>query len=383
MSTDTPIIPEPLVIGHQPLSHDENAAMRSLLQSVPSHNSTQTLGVIFVGNRHWQPIVISPHNQSISIWDVPGPFQSLSRVALMTAMPDWTIVAETLPPYPDGDCGVVAIEVLLAASQGRDWSKLTSHDLQHRRALIAQSHRVMTHRFIGGSSQPTDDFNDNTTDWTSAVDTLNDLHHSHTVIGTLEGADIRMASLNINGLADPKLPFLAWLFTKFKLDFLALQDTRIAHANWDYTKNAAAEIFPVNTLFLHSPPMALETAGPTSLIGGVAIFVSERCCKSPNFRHDPLKCGAICGYSFATSLGRLLVISTYFPNKATTLPGSLWSKISSVMPNNTQHTPLQFLMETADEWSALEEASAETFLLGDLNASIGPNAHGGCHNIQN
>ena len=40
-------------------------------------------------------------------------------------------------------------------------------------------------------------------------------------------------------------------------------------------------------------------------------------------------------------------------------------------------------MDTADKWATLEEASAGTFLLGDLNASIGPNASGGCHNIQN
>ena len=207
------------------------------------------------------------------------------------------------------------------------------------------------------------------------------LHQSQSCIGTLDGADIRMATLNVNGLKDEKLPFLAWLFINCKLDILAIQDTRVAHQDWRFTQEIAMSMFPVDTQFFHSPPMPSATSR-SSLVGGVGIIVSQRCCSSPNFRKDPLNCGAICAYSFASTLGKLLVISSYFPNRSPGMDGSLWHKITQCLPPTSPLNPLQHLMSTADAWSSLAEASAGTFLLGDLNASLGPNAHGGCHNIQ-
>ena len=401
----TPIISIPLITQSTSFSPESLTALQT---AINLNSNKDVIGVIFAGGRHWQAMVISPTSSSVTFWDVQGPLQRLSQRALMTALPGWNTISETLPQYDDGDCGVIAVEVLLAMSQQHVCSHITANALQHRRSEMANlSHASHPTSFqhVGGSylapsnvphisqslpidahhhDPPTQDSQSMASDlnpWRNAVQLQDLLHQGHACIGTLDGADIRMASYNINSLHDDKLPFLAWMFIKYKLDILAVQDTRIAHHQWRFTKESAAPLFPDNTLFMHSPPMPCGT-GPTSHIGGVAVIVSARCCSSPNFRTDPLKCGAICGYSFATQLGRLLIISAYFPNKSPGLQGSLWHKISQALPRPTSQTPLQHLMATADAWSSLEEAHAGTFLLGDLNASIGVNASGGCHNIQ-
>ncbi len=360
--------------------------IQSTIGSTLSSTAALTLGVIHVNHSHWQPMVISPYNLSLTVWDMPGPLLSLSSQALQFALPEWTIHTEALTPYPDGDCGVVAVELLLTISHGRNWKHLDYTNLHKQRLYLENlpiDRKCHLQPKLGGSAlQSTQLAPDaaNPTSWDKAVALQELLYQSHSVIGTLDNSDIKMASLNINGLSDAKLPFLAWLFTKFNIDILALQDTRIAQSNWHYTAEAAKEIFPSNTMFFHSPP--ISSHGPsTHLVGGVALFISARCCKSPNFRGDPLKCGAICGYSFATTLGRLMVISTYFPHKSTDKQGSLWCKMSIFLPSTL--TPLQHLMDIADKWSTLDEAHAGTFLLGDLNASLGTSTHGGCHNIRN
>ena len=180
-----------------------------------------------------------PQKKSVTVWDVPGPLHSLSRDTLMTALPHWSVVMETLPPYSDGDCGIVAIEILLGVSKGHDWRRLDFTDLPQRRENISKlSHNVRTvttQQYVGGSalpssqspplssltpsipaSQPTAQSADiasqtpNTHEpWTNAVAMQDSFYRGHSIIGTLEGGDIRMATLNINGLIDDKLPFLA------------------------------------------------------------------------------------------------------------------------------------------------------------------------------
>ena len=425
--SNSPLLPMPLVIESNVMSKSTLTMLQEVLVKPNIAGSDHVLGVIFAGNRHWQPIVISPTTCSITLWDVSGPLQLSSTTALTHALPGWLVAANTIPPYPDGDCGVATVEILLAASRGQSWANIPFANLNNHRATIEcspiSSTISITHQHIGGSvtstsmhspiqvttsspSAPTPSIHSPTStlsrshhtstattssnpatnpptrtqQWTNAVARQDEYYQSHSYTGTLDGSDIRMATININGLSDAKLPFLAWLFIKFELDFLAIQDTRIAQSNWHNTKTAATHIFPPNTMFLHSPPKMVGT-GPTSLIGGVAIMVSSRCCSSPNYRSDPLKCGAICAFSFATTLGRLLIISTYFPNRAPDLNGSLWTKIAQSMPPSATSTPLQHLMAVADQWSTLEEAQAGTFLLGDLNASIGSTTTGGCHNI--
>ena len=215
--------------------------------------------------------------------------------------------------------------------------------------------------------------------WQHPIQMQDQLHLNHPIIGGIEGTDLRLACLNINSLTDAKVHFLAWMFTAFKLDVLTLQDTRIPAGSWHSFKESVIPLFQSDTLFLHSPPAT--STDFQSRVGGIALIISARCRTSSNYRGDPLQCGSICSYCFATQLGRLLIIATYFPNKPTSnQPGSLWQKIASALPTNSNHTPLTHLMDTANIWSSSAEASAGTFLLGDLNSSLG-HSTGGCHNI--
>ena len=406
----SPYIPVPLVTQHSSFTASSVAAMHRMLRS---HNSSDVLGVVFAGDRHWQPVIFKTSTRSVTLYDVPGQLQHLTPEALAAVLPGWRIIIESLDEYLDGECGVVAVEVLVSTCQKCAWSQLTAHVIQQRRMSMEQLHSIdtkaFTTQYIGGSwiqSSTTSTVNStlpllqhvgrhHADDPMASVPpnptasnplmhsnhAHDDMHHGITTIGSMQGTDIRMATFNINALHEDKLPFLAWLFVKCELDILCLQDTRIPRDKWRSMKNIAAELFPTNTLFLHASP-APSTNTPISYIGGVAIIVSSRCCTGPSFRGDPLECGAICGYSCNTTLGRILIISTYFPMRSPDLHGSLWYKIAQALPRTTSLTPLQHLLATADAWSALEEASAGTFLLGALNASIGANTSGGCHNIQ-
>ncbi len=413
----SPCIPSALIVESDSLSNASLQILKNEISNISSTSPSHLLGIVFVGNRHWQPIVIYPQLKTITLWDVKSSLQLNSQHALHCALPNWSIVIETLPAYTDGDCGIVAIDILLAISHQLDWKSIDFTQLHLRRVQLQLPTQPTcnghSHQMLGGSIS-----NTHTTTPTSSIlsctlpsqnlPTQNpnvipstcdpilhptahpiryhdNFHNGHSIIGTLEGTDIRMATLNINSLHDDKIPFLAWLFIKYKLDILAIQDTRISRQQWFHTQQYASSLFPSNTMFLHSPPLLSENT-TQRLIGGVALCISARCCNRPNFRTDPLQCGAICGYSFATPLGRLMIINTYFPNKpvnnTSAGPGSLWAKIVSRMPNSNSCTPIQYLQSIADKWSALEEASAGTFLMGDLNSSVIPNGRGGCHNIQ-
>ena len=436
-----PIIPVPLDVPDSTLTKPSHAALQAMLLS-PATTSSLVLGVVFAGNQHWQPLVLQPTKKVAIIWDIAGPLCQNSSIAISSALPDWSLTIHHIPTYPDGACGPVALNILMAVASGRPENEIKSPVLTFPIAITHGTPPLIPtqygHQRYGGSTyinhshvnlpttspstshpefSPTFEYPSSpaspshtaipsptstnispdispmpTTDttssppnpWDDSVAMQDQLLQSQSCIGSLQHSDIRMASININSLTDDKLPFLAWMFIKFNLDILAIQDTRILHDNWRFTREAASPIFPPNTLFLHSPP--LPHGNSNAPIGGVAIIISQRCCAQPNFHPDPLRCGAICGYSFATLLGRMLIISAYFPNKSPDLQGSLWSKIQSSLPTPTPPdnppTPLQHLMATADAWSSLPEAAAGTFLLGDLNASIGTRTIGGCHNIQ-
>ncbi len=406
----SPYIPAPLITSDGSFTASSVAAIHEMLHS---HHNSDVMGVVFAGNRHWQPVVFKPASRQVTLYDVPCQLQYTTQQALASALPTWHITIESLHEYSDGDCGVVAVEVLLSVAQKCDWKTITAQNLQNRRTSMEQlqhhCHDAIPAQYIGGSwihsSASTTPIStlppshhgghvgsDDSVAPTPSIPTENnhslhshsaydDMNHNTTCIGTMEGTDIRMATFNINALHEDKLPFLAWLFITCKLDILCIQDTRISRDRWKGIKNIAAEMFPANTLFLHASP-ASSVNNTTSPIGGVAIIVSARCCTGPSFRGDPLECGSICSYSFNTTLGRILIICTYFPMRSPELQGSLWYKLAQSLHGTTALNPLQHLMLTADTWSALEEASAGTFLLGDLNASIGLNTTGGCHNIQ-
>ena len=127
---------------------------------------------------------------------------------------------ESLPSYPDGDCGIVAIDILLAISCNRDWKCIDFSNLHERRAQLALSHPTSKHGYLGGAISPahistptssissvlassvnlnphvTGSNNDNspTCSLSSFPDThsiqyYESLHLDHSIIGSLDGAN--------------------------------------------------------------------------------------------------------------------------------------------------------------------------------------------------
>ena len=117
------------------------------------------------------------------------------------------------------------------------------------------------------------------------------------------GSDIRVATLNVGGINNDKLMFIAWYFQRLEIDVMFLQDTQMSALNSMYNHRDLKDILGHN---IYVSSSGTHHNGLFSRIGGQAVIVGERWSKHVSrFKADDSGMGVVAELELMTAIGRL------------------------------------------------------------------------------
>jgi len=208
-----------------------------------------------------------------------------------------------------------------------------------------------------------------------SFNSLNIVDLPHVTIIPTPDACFTLATYNINGLTDAKLPAIIHLFTTLKLDLLLLVDSRLAPKDHKRLANMLrADLHP--QLYVASA-MGDSSSPNTRLIGGLTILLHPKWTGHlRSFLVDRLCPHTLARLQLRTTTSLIQFVFTYIPYKPTdTNPGHLWLRTQARLAQGI--TPLDHTLAQATLWGSANPGP--TLLLGDLNGAW-PTG-GGSHNL--
>ena len=183
-----------------------------------------------------------------------------------------------------------------------------------------------------------------------------------------------IATYNINGLTEHKIPAISNLFASLKLDILLLVDSRLSTK----THKRIAGLFRdcLHPQLFIASALGFPASSSSPAIGGLTALVHPKWSGHIQpFSTDSRSPHTLARLKFHTTRHHLQFICTYIPvAPSSTSAGHLWNRCLPSLPDSDpqQHTLLQSTL-----WAASHPGP--TFLLGDLNGAW-PSG-GGSHNL--
>ena len=196
---------------------------------------------------------------------------------------------------------------------------------------------------------------------------------------------IRIATLNVNGLTQMKLPLiLIYLATK-QIDVLMLQDTRLDDKGSRLITKLIKQHYEHMNIQVRFAAVS-EAINQKDRVGGQMTIVAGRwASKVIKYFEDFTGTGLVTGTTLQAQEHQILLLSTYWPIKP--LPNSdnnqLWNKVARhLKAHQVQQNPLEFIKHTIQERLKKHingKPNNIALLVGDLNSTWGTTAAGGCH----
>jgi len=193
----------------------------------------------------------------------------------------------------------------------------------------------------------------------------------HWGLQTEEG-NLRIATLNVNGLTYEKLQHLLNYLSQTSTHVLALQDTRLKphekHAYHNYIRRAMGK-----DTYITTAPISPPTTVNQIFNGGQMIIICVPWSKLvQNSHHDPSPLGLLHTVTLASTQTKLHIPSTYWPyhhKDPLSHPNSLESNLQTDLHRRHIRTPpLEWLQDTITKTQRdLLQAPGTHILLGDFN----------------
>ena len=183
-------------------------------------------------------------------------------------------------------------------------------------------------------------------------------------------SDIRVATLNVGGINNDKLLFIAWYFQRLEIDVMFLQDTQMSALNSMYNHRDLKDILGHN---IYVSSSGTHHTGLFSRIGGQTVIVGERWSKHVSrFKADESGMGVVAELELMTAIGRLLILGTYWPYDSKMeagLMGGLEAWMASCTPPRPG-TPMQYIKSKIERamLKHLTNPNNACILAGDLNS---------------
>jgi exonuclease III len=214
----------------------------------------------------------------------------------------------------------------------------------------------------------------------STTDTSNQLFLHPNLSGHL-----RIASLNIDGLSQHKLPILLLYMEQQHIDILCLQDTRLSEKESRLMAHLVRLRYEHINIQVRFSEVRTDTNCAYTKVGGqMIIILGKWASRVTNFYSDFTGFGVVSGLTVQAQDYKILVVSTYWPPKSKSNDNTqLWTKIEKQL---SQHqitlSPLEFARHTIQERFKKHLTGSKdnvALLVGDLNSTWGTTAAGGCH----
>ena len=208
-------------------------------------------------------------------------------------------------------------------------------------------------------------------DVTAGVDSIrwNQLKQQHTDITSIQllqtTNDMQVATLNVGGLGTSymKVTDLCYQFAAFRLDVLCLQDTRQTEQEAPFITKIIKDLLPAGTEVRHAP---LSSLGQGKRIGGQINIISPKWSSSIcDFRKDPTGFGVLTGLYLQGRTQRLLIMSTYWPQRRRESESSAptgedsalqapWLKLEDWIQTHRpycKYDPLEYIQTKINRWA--------------------------------
>jgi exonuclease III len=198
-------------------------------------------------------------------------------------------------------------------------------------------------------------------------------------------ANIRIATLNINGLSQQKLPAILTYIKMKKIDVLALQDTRLDDKDSQMIALLIRKHFNNVNIQTRIAPVPTAITRAQRVGGQLIIICGKWASRTSKFTKDFTNMGLLTGTTLQANNHKLLILSSYWPIKPTEQcdNSQLWNKVQKYLrEHDDHHNPIEFLKRTIQERMKTHIKDSRdniVILLGDLNSTWGTTATGGCH----
>ena len=196
---------------------------------------------------------------------------------------------------------------------------------------------------------------------------------------------IRIASLNIDGLGQHKLPIILLYMEQRHIDILCLQDTRLNEKESRLIAHLVRLRYEHINIQVRFSEVRTDTNSTHNKVGGQMIIISGKwASRVTNFYSDFTGLGVVSGLTLQAQDHKILVVSTYWPPRSKSRDNTqLWTKIEKHL---SQHqialSPIDYAKHTIQERFKTHLKGRKdnvAVLVGDLNSTWGTTAAGGCH----
>ena len=167
--------------------------------------------------------------------------------------------------------------------------------------------------------------------------------HSH-----LNG-HIRIASLNIDGLGQHKLPLLLLYMEHKQIDILCLQDTRLNEKESRLIAHLVRLRYEHINIQVRFSEIRTDTNSAHNKVGGQMIIIIGRwASRVTNFYSDFTGMGVVSGLTVQAHEHKILIVSTYWPPRSKSSDNSqLWTKIEKhLLQHQIALSPLDYAKHT-------------------------------------
>ena len=166
--------------------------------------------------------------------------------------------------------------------------------------------------------------------------------------------NLRVGSLNTNGLTQPKLTELLWYMRLEQLDVSFLLDTRATQRAGKFLGRQARSFLGPGSVALISPARPAQGEGSPSrqaLVGGQLLLIGPQWgCALKSSHKDPSGLGVLTEAVLRCAGGDILLLGTYFPcppamgSNAPAVSNKLWDKLQQWLhQHHIQDSPVQYL----------------------------------------
>ena len=168
--------------------------------------------------------------------------------------------------------------------------------------------------------------------------------------------NLRVGSLNTNGLNQPKLTELLWYMRLEQLDVFFLLDTRTTQRAGKFLGRQARSFLGPGSVALVSPARPAQGGGPPSrqaLVGGQLMLIGPRWgCALKSSHKDTTGLGVLTEAVLGCAGGDILLLGTYFPcpspvgTLAPAFSNKLWDKLQQWLhQHHIPDSPVQYLKD--------------------------------------
>ena len=208
--------------------------------------------------------------------------------------------------------------------------------------------------------------------------------------------DIRIATLNVNGLNTQKLSEILWWMQMAEVDILIGIDTRATEKECKNYRHQCYQTLGATSVVRVAPIPEVEgkvkpLQNQNSRVGGQIIIVNKKW--GPHvtaFWKDSTGFGVVTATTLVSKNQSIQIIGTYWPvlvvTKGQSETNPLWSKVERWMHQNREKgSPLSYIQHIISVkankhiYNGGKSTGNIALLMGDLNSNFTINGRGGCH----